>query len=207
MFIPDHYRCTDMTAALAWLTRYPFGSLVTAGRDGQPVVTSLPLVAEDDGTGSIRIISHMARRNPHAGALASGQSALLVVNGPNAYVSPRWYENPANVPTWDYVGLQIRGRLKLIEDRENLLDLMRRSIAAFEATTDGDWVLDEAPSAHVDRLIQGVTGFEIKVETLDCMQKLSQNKRSDRPTIQAALRSSRTDYGPLVADLMDFVLP
>lgn len=206
MFIPDHYRCTDTAAALAWLARYPFGSLVTTGDDGQPIATSLPLIAEDDGTGSIRIISHMARRNPHAAALASGQPALLVVNGPNAYVSPRWYQSPANVPTWDYVGLQIRGTLTVIDDRENLLDLMRRSIAAFEATTDTDWVLDDAPPAHVDRLIQGVTGFEIAVETLDCMQKLSQNKPADRPAIQAALRASRGEYGPLLADLMDGVV-
>lgn len=205
MFIPAHYRCHDTKAALAWLARYPFGSLVTIGSNGQSIVTSLPLIAEDDDAGSIRIISHMARRNPHAAALSNGQSALLMVNGPNAYISPRWYASPMNVPTWDYVGLQIRGAVKVIDDREGLLDLMRRSIVTFEARTQTGWTLDEAPTAHVDRLIQGIVGFEITVEELACAQKLSQNKPDDRPAIQSALRASRSEFGALVADLMDEV--
>lgn len=205
MFIPDHYRNNDAAAALAWLARYPLATLITTGRDGLPMATSLPVFAEVDGDGTVRIVSHMARRNPHAAMLASGLRGLLVVNGPSAYISPRWYESPVNVPTWDYVGLQLSGTLRVIDDREGLLDLMRRSIHVFESAAGETWTLGEAPSAHVDRLIQGVVGFELAVEHLHCMEKLSQNKPGDRPVIQAALRASGSDFGPLVASLMDRV--
>lgn len=214
MYVPAHYRTDDPAAILGWLTRFPFGTLVTAGADGLPLATSLPVITEgqgitedqnpDDITG-LTIAAHMARRNPHAAALSTGMPALLVVNGPDAYISPAWYESPVNVPTWDYVGLQIRGRLTVIDDRDGLLDLMRRQIAAFEARTATGWTLDAAPEPHVDRLIQGVVGLRIRVERIDCMQKLSQNKPTDRPTIQAALRASGSDYGPVVAGLMDLV--
>ncbi|MGV0762262.1 FMN-binding negative transcriptional regulator [Tistrella mobilis] len=208
MYVPAHYRTDDPAAILGWLARFPFGTLVTAGADGLPLATSLPVITEgqdpDDITG-LTIAAHMARRNPHAAALSTGMPALLVVNGPDAYISPAWYESPVNVPTWDYVGLQIRGRLTVIDDRDGLLDLMRRQIAAFEARTATGWALDKAPEPHVDRLIQGVVGLRIQVERIDCMQKLSQNKPTDRPTIQAALRASGSDYGPVVAGLMDLV--
>ncbi|WP_372014134.1 FMN-binding negative transcriptional regulator [Tistrella mobilis] len=214
MYVPAHYRTDDPAAILGWLARFPFGTLVTAGADGLPLATSLPVITEDRGitegqaahdiTG-LTIAAHMARRNPHAAALSTGMPALLVVNGPDAYISPAWYESPVNVPTWDYVGLQIRGRLTVIDDRDGLLDLMRRQIAAFEARTATGWTLDKAPDPHVDRLIQGVVGLRIQVERIDCMQKLSQNKPTDRPTIQAALRGSGSDYGPVMAGLMDLV--
>lgn len=205
MFIPAHYRNADPAAACAWLARYPFGTLITAGADGLPMATSLPVFAEADDAGTIRIVSHLARRNPHATALRSGLPGLLVVNSPSAYISPAWYQSPMNVPTWDYVGLQMAGTLKVIDEREALLDLMRRSIRVFESAAGTDWTLDQAPTAHVDRLIQGVIGFELSVERLDCMEKLSQNKPTDRPVIQAALRASGTGLGPLVANLMDQV--
>lgn len=208
MYVPAHYRTDDPAAILGWLARFPFGTLVTAGADGLPLATSLPVITEDqdpDDITGLTIAAHMARRNPHAAALSTGMPALLVVNGPDAYISPAWYESPVNVPTWDYVGLQIRGRLTVIDDRDGLLDLMHRQIAAFEARTATGWTLDAAPEPHVDRLIQGVVGLRIRVERIDCMQKLSQNKPTDRPTIQAALRASGSDYGPVMAGLMDLV--
>ena len=208
MYVPAHYRTDDPAAILGWVARFPFGTLVTAGADGLPLATSLPVIIEDQAAHDITgltIAAHMARRNPHAAALSTGMPALLVVNGPDAYISPAWYESPVNVPTWDYVGLQIRGRLTVVDDRDGLLDLMHRQIAAFEARTATGWTLDAAPEPHVDRLIQGVVGLRIRVERIDCMQKLSQNKPTDRPTIQAALRASGSDYGPVVAGLMDLV--
>ncbi|MEN2989747.1 FMN-binding negative transcriptional regulator [Tistrella sp. BH-R2-4] len=225
MFVPDHYRNPHAAHALRWLARYPFGTLVTTDAGGHIHATSLPFIAEpagdgDTATSTTVLISHMARRNPHGQALRDGDPALVVVNGPSAYISPRWYDSAQNVPTWDYVGLQFRGRLARIDDRAGLIDLMHRSIAAFEhgaadagATEAGlrparPWRLDDAPPAHVERLIQGVIGFRIVVERIDCMEKLSQNKPDDRPLIQKRLCATATpgSMAPAVAALMDAVI-
>lgn len=218
MFVPDHYRNPHAAHALRWLARYPFGTLVTTDACGRVHATSLPFIAEpagdgDAGASTTVLISHMARRNPHGQALRDGDAALVVVNGPSAYISPRWYDSAQNVPTWDYVGLQFRGRLARIDDPAALIDLMHRSIAAFErgAADAGNaarpWRLDDAPPAHVERLIQGVIGFRIVVEQIDCMEKLSQNKPDDRPLIQGTLRAAAMpgSVAPAVAALMDIV--
>ncbi|PZQ77430.1 MAG: FMN-binding negative transcriptional regulator [Variovorax paradoxus] len=203
MYVPEHFRNADPGAALDWLRRFPFGTLITRGPGGEPAATSLPFFAEVDGMGVIRLVSHLARRNPHATSLVSGMRGLVVINGPSAYISPRWYQSPVNVPTWDYVGLQWEGVMRVIDDRDGLLDLMRRSARAFEPDGGAGWHLADAPAEHVDRLIGGVVGFELAVEVVHCMEKLSQNKLADRARIQAELRSGTTAFGPLVAQLMD----
>ena len=205
MYVPDHYRNADPAAALAWLRRYPFGTLITRGPEGEPVATSLPFFAQSDATGTLRLVSHLARRNPHAASLASGMRGLVVVNGPSAYISPHWYESAANVPTWNYVGLQWEGVLRVIADRQGLLDLMQRSVRAFEPDGENGWHMGKAPADHVDRLIEGVVGFELTVEVAHCMEKLSQNKPTDRAVIQSRLQAGTPGFGPLVAQLMEEV--
>lgn len=203
MYVPEHFRNADPGAALGWLRRFPFGTLITRGPGGCPTATSLPFFAEVDETGVIRLVSHLARRNPHTASLVSGVRGLVVVNGPSAYISPRWYQSPVNVPTWDYVGLQCEGIVRVIDDRNALLDLMRRSVLAFEPDGHAGWHLADAPAEHVDRLIGGVVGFELAVEAVHCMEKLSQNKPADRARIKAELRAGTAAFGPLVAQLME----
>lgn len=201
MFIPDHFRNADEGAALAFLARYPFATLVTAGPDGEPLATSLPMIAERR-EGRICLMSHLARRNPHAAALEEGQIALLVANGPNGYISPQWYQNAENVPTWNYVGLQARGQLRLIADRQDLFDLMRRTTECFEVAAGTRWKMEDAPDNLKDRLIMGVLGFEIVVDQLDFTEKLSQNKRSDHPSILMGLRQTGAPFSQVLADVM-----
>jgi transcriptional regulator len=35
--------------------------------------------------------------------------------GPHAYISPTWYGTPNQVPTWNYVSIEARGRVQLLE--------------------------------------------------------------------------------------------
>ena len=75
-----------------------FGMVFAATPDG-PRVAHVPLVS--DGNGTVQF--HLARGNALARHL-DGMVALAVVNGPDAYVSPRWYgHDPNQVPTWNYV--------------------------------------------------------------------------------------------------------
>ena len=50
---------------------------------------------------------------------------LVIFHGPSVYVSPAWYESAATVPTWNYVAVRASGTLRLVEERDALLDILR----------------------------------------------------------------------------------
>ena len=105
----------DPAALDALFAHDPFVTLSTVDADGVPVATHLPVLYRRDGD-ALRIEGHWARPNPQAG---HGGTALMIVHGPHAYVSPGWYPDKteaARVPTWNYTGAHLRGRLECFDD-------------------------------------------------------------------------------------------
>ena len=102
----------------------------------------------------------------------------MVFQGPDAYVSPRWYVEPAkNVPTWNYVAIHVHGRPKPIADRTRLLALIGRLTDEHEAYIERPWSIREA-QPHAEHLAEHIMGFELEIDELEGKFKLSQN-RSD----------------------------
>ena len=53
-------------------------------------------------------------------------TALAVVNGPDAYISAifaRWYAGPDQVPTWNYIAVELEGSVRKLDDAELLQQL------------------------------------------------------------------------------------
>ena len=65
--------------------------------------------------------AHVARANPLWREARDDVEALVVFQGPQGYVSPGWYPSKAEhgkvVPTWNYVMVQARGRLRAVDDK------------------------------------------------------------------------------------------
>jgi transcriptional regulator len=97
------FRWEDRAAMRAFASEIGFGMLFAATPDG-PRVAHIPFVFLDED----RIGFHVARGNGIARGLA-GTEALFVVNGPDAYISPDWYGLPDQVPTWNYLTLEMQG--------------------------------------------------------------------------------------------------
>ncbi len=61
----------------------------------------------------------MAKANPHWREIADDTTALLIVTGPDAYVSPTWYAAKAEhgkvVPTWNYSAVHLTGSARVHE--------------------------------------------------------------------------------------------
>ena len=103
------FRWDDRDALRAFAREVGFGMLFAATPDG-PRVAHLPFVFLDDD----RIAFHTARGNVIAKHL-DGTEALFVVNGPDAYISPDWYElGNDQVPTWNYLALEMQGPVRQI---------------------------------------------------------------------------------------------
>ena len=186
MYVPPEFRLEDRAAIEALLEKHDFGLLVTDGKNG-PEATHLPFLYDRE-RGVIE--AHLSRGNGQWRSLEklaqAGGEALLIVQGPHAYISPRWYETPASVPTWNYLALHIYGRPRALADRQSLYEQQRRLAARYE--DPADWAMDSVDPDVMERLLRGIYGFELPVERLEAKAKLSQNKSArDRAGVIAAL--------------------
>src|SRR5215813_2285378 len=115
MYIPPAFRI-DEAASLAFAATRCFG-LVIACADGRTTASPLPFYI-DQAEGSRWLAFHVARGNRLADLAASGGRWLVAVWGGDAYVSPRWYASPDQVPTWLYETAQLAGPVRVLNAGE-----------------------------------------------------------------------------------------
>lgn len=168
------FRTEDRALMEALVDEIGFGMIFATTPDG-PRVAHTPVLWTGDGA----IQFHLARGNALARHL-SGMTALAVVNGPEAYVSPRWYADAAQVPTWNYVTVEMEGRVRRM-DSDGLDGLLEALSVRNEARiAEGEtWTMDKVPSATLSKLKAGIVGFEMEVQAWRPTFKLSQNKSAD----------------------------
>lgn len=174
-----------------------FGLLVTRP-DGGFATSYLPwrLDAERGAHGTL--VGHLARYNPQWRVPAAGEAALAVFQGPHAYVSPAWYPgtqtDPRQVPTWDYLAVEVRGRLKAFEDDARLYELLVWLTERNEQGRAPRWRVSDAPDDYVRAEMRHIVGIEIEIESLVGRYKLSQNRdAADQEGARAGLAASATE--------------
>ena len=164
------FRSDDRALLEALIDEIGFAMVFMTTPDG-PRVAHTPLVST--GTGQVRF--HISRGNALARHLA-GAEALLVVNGPDGYVSPRWYADPNQVPTWNYVALELEGPVRRL-DADETTGLLDALSARHEGRIDGvPWTRDKLDPAKFRQLLAGIVGFELEARAWRPTLKLSQNK-------------------------------
>ncbi|MBB3856624.1 transcriptional regulator [Xanthomonas arboricola] len=173
MYAPRAFAQTDL-ALLDWLiARDPFVTMISHGEDGQPAISHLPVLYRRDDQ-AVVIEGHWARPNPQA---RSPGDAVLVVQGPHAYVSPSWYpdkEAAARVPTWNYAVAHLHGRCEQVSDEAALGELIGRMSTHFEQRVGSDWLFEMQRDSH-RRQLRGLVGFRFVPNRIELTFKLSQN--------------------------------
>jgi transcriptional regulator len=201
MYSPSHFAETRTDTLHALIEAHPLGTLVMHTADGLvadhvPFEIGAPSAAAPYGT----LRAHVARANPLW--RQAGAGALVVFQGPSAYVSPSLYqEKPASgkvVPTWNYAVVQAHGVLRAIEDPAWLLALLERLTARHEAPRAAPWAVADAPPDYIDSLLKAIVGIEIPLDRLDGKWKLSQNRP---PADRAAVAGDCAALAPLMAQL------
>lgn len=127
-------------------------------------------------TGNGEVQFHIARSNGLARSF-DGTEALIVVNGPDAYISPDWYEGSDQVPTWNYVSVELEGPVRAMGE-EGLVALLDDLSATNEArlAPKQPWTRDKMDDAKFRRMLSAITGYEMEVKAWRPTIKLSQNK-------------------------------
>ena len=178
-----------------------FATLVTQ-QDGVPVATHLPFLLETGrGTyGTLR--AHIACGNAQWKSFNGEQEALVIFQGPHAYISPSWYEVELSVPTWNYAAVHAYGVPEIIEDNAVLYDLLKALIQKHESQFEKSWDF-QLPDDYVQKMMRGIVGFEIRITRLDGKFKMSQNRTDvEQQQVIAALRDSQDELHNGVAELM-----
>lgn len=201
MYTPRAFAETDLSRLDRLVADDPFVTLVTSDAEGAPFASHLPVLYRRHGDG-ILIEGHWARPNPQVG---HGASALLIVHGPHAYVSPGWYpdkEPAARVPTWNYAAAHLYGTLERYDDADALADLVLRLSEHHEARAGGDWRFDP----HAPRFrsqLRGIIGFRFVPGRVELKFKLNQNHPAEnRTAVAAALAASDDGDARATAALM-----
>ncbi len=177
MYVPTAFARSETNELHVFMERHSFATLIATREGGSPVASHIPVLLVRDGSQFGCLCGHFARGNDHW-RHSSGE-ALAIFTGPHAYVSPRWYEAEGVVPTWNYLAVHAYGPLEPISDRSEILELLRKTIDAYEAGATEPWTLERSGEA-VDRLLSGIVGFRMPISRLEGKWKLSQNHPRER---------------------------
>jgi transcriptional regulator len=174
MYVPAHFAADD-EAVQELLANHGAADLVTMTSDGL-VATMLPFVY-DHSRGAL--LGHLARNNDHWRRTVIGD-ALVIMRGPDSYVSPAWYaskrEHGRVVPTWNYITAHVYGTMTVYDDPGWVADVVRRLSDHHEAGRAEPWSVDDAPEKYVSGQLRAIVGVEIGIKRIEAKFKLSQNR-------------------------------
>lgn len=155
------------------MRRHPF-ALLTGSAHDVPVATQVPLLLEEK-EGKILLRGHIMRQTDHHKAFAANDHVLCVFTGAHSYVSASWYQDPQTASTWNYMSVHARGKLRFL-DHEQLMQVLEQTTSLFENNPGSPALFHKLPDAYVQKLAVAIVAFEIEVESLENVFKLSQNR-------------------------------
>ena len=195
MYRPPHFREDRVDVLHALIRAHPLATLVTAGPEGL-VANHIPFLIEpvlSEEGGEFGVLhAHLARANEQLAALRAGAEALVIFQGPQAYISPSWYAAKTQthkvVPTWNYVTVHCWGTPRVIDDASWLRDQIGRLTRSQEQARVEPWAVEDAPADFIAAQIKGIAGLEIPIARIEGKWKTSQNRsEADRAGVAAGL--------------------
>jgi len=205
MYIPKWYREDSLPVLFEAIEKIGFGTLVTLSNSHQLVASHIPMLIDGSSGEKGTIFGHIARGNSQWRDFDKDTEALAMFVGPQAYISPLWYETTKRtgevVPTWDYIAVHVYGRVSFFEDSSRLLDLVTRLTNHHEAEFSKPWRVSDAPKKYIDSELKSIVGFEMPISKIEGKWKMSQNRPlDDREGAIRGLRESSSESASEVAD-------
>ena len=148
---------------------YPLATVISV-KDNVPLITHLPLIYNTEG----KLIGHIDIYNPQAKLLKNDNDITIIFSGPQCYISPSIYST-TQLPTWNYIKVHLKGKVKAIENKEALKQSLI-DMTAFLEQPEHKYVL-EPTNPRLDKNINYIEMFEIEITNWEGKFKLSQDKK------------------------------
>jgi transcriptional regulator len=193
MYLPTHFEEKNPELLDAFIREYPLGLLITQNASGEMSANSIPFLLDADPAGGPGILrAHVARANPLWRDARSDTESLVAFQGPQAYISPSYYASKAEhhkvVPTWNYVMVQGRGRMRAIDDAQWVHALVTRLTERHETPRKAPWAVTDAPADFIATMVRAIVGIEIVLTSLTGKWKVGQNRSTaDRQGVARGL--------------------
>lgn len=172
MHIADRYENTDQQDIEQFIAENSFGILVNQTH-GKLWATHIPLELDVNAKGEKVLYGHISKENPQWKGFAENDQVLAIFSGPHAYISSSWYDFE-NVPTWNYSAVHVYGKIRVIEGEE-LMEHLTKLVDKYEAAQQYP-VSVAGFSKKTMRQTRGIVGFEIGIDDIQAIRKLSQNR-------------------------------
>ena len=194
MYLPPAFAEDRLEVRHGLMRAYPLATLVLADADGVTADLIPFMLYADQGDGGLGVLrAHVARANPLWRKLQAAPPCLVLFQGPDAYISPSWYESKRTthkvVPTWNYAMVQARGRGRVVDDAAWLRRQLDDLTASQEGRLPQPWQPADAPAAFLAATMKGIVGIEIPIDSLVGKWKVSQNRdAADQRGVVAGLQ-------------------
>jgi transcriptional regulator len=202
MYTPKPYENHDRDELHACMRQWSFATLITHGNAGSQA-THLPFLLESDVGPQGTLTTHLARANPQLADLQAGAPALVIFQGPHAFISPSWYENQLTFPTWNYAAIHARGVPDCMEDPDEVLAVLNRTVKQYDEPLGGSWRFPEMPATLTASRLKAIVAVRIPIEDLQGKFKFNQDKSpADRLGVINALAQSPSRGDQATAEFM-----
>lgn len=194
MYIPKQFEETDVEVLHELIRIKPLATLVTLNAGGIEA-NHIPLILSAKTKPYGTLSGHVARSNPLWQNHPADTDVLVIFHGAESYITPSWYASKAEsgkvVPTWNYVSVQARGRLRVIHEPDWILSQLESLTAHNEAGFEHPWAVADAPHEFTRKLLDVIVGIEIEITELKGKWKVSQNRSDqDRACVVSGLTST-----------------
>lgn len=202
MYIPKYASTSDLDLIKSFITEHSFGTLVSdSGRNANHYPF---LLSEEDG--KMILWTHLARNNPQWQELQD-KECLVIFTGPHAYMSPTYYLNELNVPTWNYTAAHAFCKSEVISDPSLERELMKKMVAFYEEKNQTAWNYYLPDDFH-ERLLKAIVWIKLEVDSLEGKFKLSQNREQiDYQNILKILTQRGSDNDKELLRYMELTTP
>ncbi len=202
MYHFSYFKEHDQQVILQLLADYPLAFVTGSFANGMQTATQIPMLYEVRA-GTLYVQGHIMRNTDHHKAFIENPNALVVFTGPSAYVSASWYSNPHMGSTYNYMSVHLSGKIQFMLP-EVFADWMRRFTLQFEqGNVASPTIYDNLGVDYTNKMMAGIVGIEMRVEKLDTVFKLSQNRDEESYVNIIEQLKKRGGNSALIAEEME----
>lgn len=162
---------------IATFVREQMLGLVVSSVGEETLTTPLPLLTETDATGTVTsFLGHFALSNPQVELIRRQPRALILFQGPHAYIRPGWVSRPGWAPTWNYVLAQFEVSLALLPQAND--DAIRALVTALEGDAPESWRVEQVGQRYAS-MVRRVIAFRAAVISSRARFKLGQDESDE----------------------------
>jgi transcriptional regulator len=152
-------------------------ALVVSCAGSEVLTTPLPLLCDSDATGAVTsFLGHFALANPQVELVRRQPRALILFQGPHAYIRPGWVSRPRWAPTWNYMLAQFEVEISLMPEANDAA--IRALVTALEGAAPDSWRVEQVGKRYPS-MLRHVVAFRAAVSSSRGRFKLGQDETDE----------------------------